>query len=118
MADGSRRRPARAAVVGVGDQNLGVPRVIQVHPGAIEPSAVPPARPYFRNYAALPYEWRLDLAQVDDEPVIVHWQKRGDEWVPLAAVRLWWREGKVSRIRDYVQVEYLFRYSRTEPVPI
>jgi RNA polymerase sigma-70 factor (ECF subfamily) len=73
---------------------------------------------YFRNYAALPYEWRLDLALVDDEPVIVHWQKRGDEWVALAAVRLWWRDGKVSRIRDYVHVEYLLKHSRTEPVPV
>jgi RNA polymerase sigma-70 factor, ECF subfamily len=73
---------------------------------------------YFRNYAALPYEWRLDLALVDDEPVIVHWQKRGHKWVALAAVRLWWRDGKVSRIRDYVHVEYLLRYSRTEPVPV
>ncbi len=73
---------------------------------------------YFGNYAALPYDWRLDLALVDDEPVIVHWQKRGDDWVPRAAVRLWWRDGKVARIRDYVHVEYLLRYSRTEPAPV
>jgi RNA polymerase sigma-70 factor, ECF subfamily len=73
---------------------------------------------YFRNYAALPYEWRLDLALVDDQPTIVHWQKRGVDWVPLAAIRLWWRDGKVSRIRDYVHVEYLLRYSRTEPGPV
>ncbi len=70
--------------------------------------------PYFRNYAALPWEWKLALARVDGEPVIVHWQKVGAEWLPRAAVKLWWRDGKVARIRDYVHVEYLLRHSRTE----
>jgi len=70
--------------------------------------------PYFRNYSALPWEWKLSLARVDGEPVIVHWQKVGAEWLPRAAVKLWWRDGKVARIRDYVHVEYLLRHSRTE----
>jgi RNA polymerase sigma-70 factor, ECF subfamily len=69
--------------------------------------------PYFRNYSALPWEWRLSLARVDGEPLIVHWQKAGDGWVPRAAVRLWWRDGKVARIRDYVHVGYLLGHART-----
>jgi RNA polymerase sigma-70 factor, ECF subfamily len=70
--------------------------------------------PYFRNYSALPWEWKLALARVDGEPLIVHWQKAGAAWVPRAAVRLWWRDGQVVRIKDYVHVEYLLRDSRTE----
>jgi RNA polymerase sigma-70 factor (ECF subfamily) len=70
--------------------------------------------PYFRNYSALPWKWKLSLARVDGEPVIVHWQKVGAEWLPRAAVKLWWRDGKVARIRDYVHVEYLLEHSRTE----
>jgi RNA polymerase sigma-70 factor (ECF subfamily) len=70
--------------------------------------------PYFRNYSALPWEWKLSLARVDGEAVIVHWQKVGGDWLPRAAVKLWWRDGKVSRIRDYVHVEYLLEHSRTE----
>jgi RNA polymerase sigma-70 factor, ECF subfamily len=69
--------------------------------------------PYFSNYSALPWEWRLSLARVDGEPLIVHWQKIGGEWLPRAAVRLWWRDGKVARIRDYVHVDYLLEHSRT-----
>ena len=69
--------------------------------------------PYFRNYSALPWEWRFSLALVDGEPLIVHWQKAGADWLPRAAVRLWWRDGKVARIRDYVHVGYLLQHART-----
>jgi RNA polymerase sigma-70 factor, ECF subfamily len=73
--------------------------------------------PYFRNYSALPWEWRFSLALVDGEPLIVHWQKAAGDWLPRAAVRLWWRDGKVARIRDYVHVGYLLQDARTvEPL--
>jgi RNA polymerase sigma-70 factor (ECF subfamily) len=68
---------------------------------------------YFHNYGALPWEWRLSLAEVDGEPLIVHWRKTGADWLPVTAVRLWWRDGKVVRIRDYVHVQYLLQHSRT-----
>jgi RNA polymerase sigma-70 factor (ECF subfamily) len=68
--------------------------------------------PYFRNYTALPWEWKFSLALVDGEPLIVHWQKAGADWLPRAAVRLWWRDGKVARIRDYVHVGYLLQHAR------
>jgi RNA polymerase sigma-70 factor (ECF subfamily) len=73
--------------------------------------------PYFRNYTALPWEWRLSLARVDGEPLIVHWQKAGADWLPRAAVRLWWRDGKVTRIRDYVHVGYLLDHVLTISIP-
>lgn len=70
---------------------------------------------YFGNYTALPWEWRLSLARVDGAtPVIVHERRVGGVWRPLTAVQLWWEDGKVARIRDYVHVEYLLEHSRTE----
>jgi RNA polymerase sigma-70 factor (ECF subfamily) len=68
--------------------------------------------PYFGNYLKLPWEWKLSVERVDDEPVIVHWRRTGDTWVPATAVRLWWRDGKVIRIRDYVHADYLLANSQ------
>ena len=81
--------------------------------GVTEFSLGDPGAPYFGNYGALPWEWRFSPARVDGEPLIVHWQKAGSDWVPRAAVRLWWRDGKVTRIRDYVHVGYLLADART-----
>jgi len=82
--------------------------------GVTEVPAVGVGSPYFGNYSALPWEWRLSLALVDGEPQIVHWRKAGAGWIPLAAIRLWWKDGKVTRIRDYVHVDYLLKHSRME----
>ena len=72
------------------------------------------ATTYFGNYSALSWEWKLSLARVDGEPLIVLWRKAGADWLPVAAMKLWWRDGKVVRIRDYAHVEYLLRYSDVE----
>jgi RNA polymerase sigma-70 factor (ECF subfamily) len=62
---------------------------------------------YFRTYSGLPWEWKLSLARVDDETLIVHWRRSGAEWRPMSAIRLWFQDGKVARIRDYAHAEYL-----------
>jgi RNA polymerase sigma-70 factor, ECF subfamily len=74
---------------------------------------------YFGNYAALPWEWKLSLARVDGEPVpvIVQWKKVGADWQPRTAIRLWWQDGKVVRIKDYTHVDYLLRDAHTEEEP-
>jgi RNA polymerase sigma-70 factor, ECF subfamily len=87
------------------DANL---EVVGVFVGKLEESG------YFGNYAALSWEWQLSLARVDGEPVIVHWKKVGAAWRAHAAIRLWWQDGKVMRIRDYVHVDYLLREATTE----
>jgi len=69
---------------------------------------------YFRNYVALPWEWKLSLGRVDGEPVILHWKKFGSDWRPHAAIRLWWQDGKVVRIKDYAHVDYILRDATTE----
>jgi len=70
--------------------------------------------PYLTNYAALPWEWKLTVGRVDGEPLIVCWKKVGEAWRPHTAIRLWWRDEQVVRIRDYVHVDYLLREARTE----
>ncbi len=72
------------------------------------------AATYFSNYSALAWEWKLSLARVDGELLIVHWRKAGADWLPVAAMKLWWRDRKVVRVRDYAHVDYLLRYSHTE----
>jgi RNA polymerase sigma-70 factor, ECF subfamily len=67
---------------------------------------------YFGNYSSLAYEWKLSLATVDEETLIVHWKKTGADWTPRTAMKLWWRDGKVTRVRDYIHVEYLLTTSR------
>lgn len=62
---------------------------------------------YSTNYTSLKWEWRLAPGVVDGMPVIVHWRKDGDAWRPHSVVRLWWDRERVSRIRDYIHVEYL-----------
>jgi RNA polymerase sigma-70 factor (ECF subfamily) len=69
---------------------------------------------YFSNYAALPWEWKLSFAEVDGEPVIVHWKRVGGSWQPLAVVKLWWQGDQVVRIRDYTHVDYLLQDARIE----
>jgi len=82
--------------------------------GATSDSADNLVTTYFGNYTALPYEWRLSLALVDGEQTIVHWKRAGNEWLPNTAVRLWWADGKITRIRDYVHVDYLLADAKTE----
>ncbi len=62
---------------------------------------------YSSNYTALPWEWRLASGVVDGVPVIVHWRRDGESWRPHAAIRLWWQDGSVIRVRDYIHVDYL-----------
>jgi RNA polymerase sigma-70 factor, ECF subfamily len=62
---------------------------------------------YSTNYTALKWEWRLAPGVVDGVPVIIHWRRDGNTWRPHAAIRLWWRDGSVVRIRDYIHVDYL-----------
>jgi RNA polymerase sigma-70 factor (ECF subfamily) len=69
---------------------------------------------YRTNNTALPHVWRLVPARVDGEVVIVHERRVDGAWRPHSAIRMWWRDGKVVRIRDYVHVDYLLRDARIE----
>jgi RNA polymerase sigma-70 factor, ECF subfamily len=64
---------------------------------------------YSSNYTNLPWEWRLDVAVVDGSTAIVHSRRADDAWTAHAAIRLWWQDGRVIRIRDYVHIDYLLQ---------
>jgi RNA polymerase sigma-70 factor, ECF subfamily len=70
---------------------------------------------YSSNYTSLPWEWRLTAGFVDSALVIVHWKRSGPTWHPHTAIKLWWLDGQVVRIRDYIHVDYLLSEARTEP---
>jgi RNA polymerase sigma-70 factor (ECF subfamily) len=79
---------------------------------------VVPSKPldatYRTNYAKLSWPWRLVPARVDGELVIVHERQIDGVWRPHSAIRVWWSDGKVARIRDYVHIDYLLRHARIE----
>lgn len=69
---------------------------------------------YSGNYMALPWAWKLSVALVDGAPALVHWRSSGTQWLPHSAIRLWWEDGQVVRIRDYVHLGDVLRDARIE----
>lgn len=62
---------------------------------------------YSGNYTRLPHEWRLSAEMLDGRPAVIHWRRTATAWEPYSAIRLWWEDGQVIRIRDYIHVAYL-----------
>jgi RNA polymerase sigma-70 factor (ECF subfamily) len=85
--------------------------------GATSDSAENLVGTYFGNYTALTWEWKLSLALVDGEPQVVHWRRVDGIWRAHTAVRLWFADGLVVRIRDYVHVDYLLADTLTTELP-
>ena len=69
---------------------------------------------YFTNYSALPFEWRLAPALVDGEPVVVLCVREEGAWQARTALRLWWENGRVVRIRDYAHVRNLLHDAQVD----
>ena len=70
---------------------------------------------YFHNYGSIATPWRLRVAEVDGETIIVQDRRGADGWRPFAVVRVEFEDGRVVRIRDYVHVEYLLAHARVSP---
>jgi RNA polymerase sigma-70 factor (ECF subfamily) len=70
---------------------------------------------YFRNYASLSDAWRLRVAIVDGETLIVQDRRDAHGWHAHAVVRVEFEGGVVVRIRDYVHVDYLLMHARVTP---
>ncbi len=71
---------------------------------------------YAGSYAAIPWKWRQSVALVDGDPVLVTSRLVDTSWHPYSAVRIWWEGGQVVRIRDYMQIHYVLRDARIEPL--
>jgi RNA polymerase sigma-70 factor (ECF subfamily) len=70
---------------------------------------------YAGTYAAMPWEWRQSVATVDGDPALITSRRVDDHWTPYSAVRLWWEDGMVVRIRDYMRIKYILREARIVP---
>jgi len=57
--------------------------------------------PYFARYDRLAIPWRLHVADVDGEPMIVAEYLEGGVWTARAVIRLDVRDGRVAEIADY-----------------
>ena len=57
--------------------------------------------PYFARYDRLAVPWRLHMADVDGEPMIVAEYLEGGVWTARAVIRLDVRDGRVTEIADY-----------------
>jgi RNA polymerase sigma-70 factor, ECF subfamily len=56
---------------------------------------------YFGRYDSLSEPWRLLLADVDGEPLIVTEVAEGGVWTARGVIRLAVRDGRVAGIADY-----------------
>src|SRR5882757_7310880 len=70
-------------------------RVIDCFAGPVEKA------PYFRNYESQTVPWRLTVAEVDGELVIVTLHEHRDEWRPALVARLEVIDQHIVRIVDY-----------------
>jgi len=57
--------------------------------------------PYFRNYEQQRVPWRLAVAEVDGELVVVALHQHRDEWKPASVARLEVIDQRIARIVDY-----------------
>lgn len=71
---------------------------------------------YASTYAAMPWEWKQSVALVDGDPAVITHRRDGAQWQPYSAIRLWWEDGRVVRIRDYMHIRHILRDARIEPL--
>ncbi len=66
--------------------------------------------PYFGNYSRWPIPWRLEVGEVDGEPVVIILFNRDESgWKPESAVRLEMAGQRVKRIADYIHCPWILQ---------
>jgi RNA polymerase sigma-70 factor, ECF subfamily len=66
--------------------------------------------PYAANYSRWPIPWRLEVGEVDSEPVvIILFNRDGSGWKPESAVRLEIIDQRVTRIADYIHCPWILQ---------
>jgi RNA polymerase sigma-70 factor (ECF subfamily) len=66
---------------------------------------------YLRNYSRLP-AFRMSLAQIDGEAVVISREQDGDNWTIGSVIRLVWEDGQIISLHDYRYVPYLLQTAR------
>jgi len=66
--------------------------------------------PYAANYSRWPIPWRLEVGEVDGEPVvIILFNRDGGGWKPESAVRLEIVDQRVTRVADYIHCPWILQ---------
>jgi RNA polymerase sigma-70 factor, ECF subfamily len=76
-------------------------RVVDRFAGLVEKA------PYFKNYERQTVPWRLAVAEVDGELVIVALHEHRDEWRPASVARLEVIDQRIVRIVDYAHCAWV-----------
>ena len=76
-------------------------RVVDRFAGPVEKA------PYFKNYERKTVPWRLAVAEVDSELVIVSLHEHHDEWRPASVARLHVIDQHIVRIVDYAHCAWV-----------
>src|SRR6266702_1755669 len=63
--------------------------------------------PYFGNYARQAVAWRMEVADVDGELVVVAMRRHGDEWQPYSVARIEVIDQHIVRIVDYTHCRWV-----------
>jgi RNA polymerase sigma-70 factor (ECF subfamily) len=63
--------------------------------------------PYFGNYERQTVPWRLAVAEVDGELVVLVLRQYGDEWRPSSIARLQVTDQHIARITDYAHCPWV-----------
>jgi len=63
--------------------------------------------PYFWNYDNWPWPWKLELGELDGEPVVIILRRGADTWTPYSAIRFSVTGHNIDRIVDYIHCPWL-----------
>ena len=63
--------------------------------------------PYFGNYERQTVPWRLAVAEMDGELVVLVLRQYGDEWRPSSVARLQVTDQHIARITDYAHCPWV-----------
>lgn len=71
--------------------------------------------PYFGVYERWPVPWRLEVGEVDGEPVVMllHPAEEGTGWKPHSLVHLEMDGGRIVRIGDYIHTPWVLQAARS-----
>jgi RNA polymerase sigma-70 factor (ECF subfamily) len=85
-------------------------RVVERFTGTFEDA------PYFANYERWPWPWKLQMGEVDGEPLVIILRRGADAWTPHSAIRLDAIGERIEGIVDYIHCPWVLAAANTVTV--